>query len=101
MNLEELKVVSEMLATLGQTGSTAFIWWLIANYGTTFVTHLFLIFGVTFSINRGIMFIGHTSQIKEIYNSIMGTNVRCGLYDNNDHSNLLNRISELKGNKCK
>lgn len=37
MNTEELKMIVDMLSSLGANGKEAFIWWLVAQYGLSFI----------------------------------------------------------------
>lgn len=43
--MEELKIVMEAIAQLGQAGKEAFVWWLVLTYGTKILTSMMVLTG--------------------------------------------------------
>ena len=55
MNTEELKMVLEAIASLGESGKEAFIWWLALKYGAELLTSLMMLsaaLGIPFLLLR-------------------------------------------------
>ncbi len=66
MNIEELKLVLETVATVTDDAKTVAIWYFVLNYGTSFVLSLSALIGLLYSIITVVRYLVNTNEWAKI-----------------------------------
>ncbi len=66
MNIEELKLVLETVATVTDDAKTVAIWYFVLNYGASFVLSLSALIGILYSIITVVRYLVHTNEWAQI-----------------------------------
>lgn len=75
MNIEEIKMITETISTLGVQGKEAFIWWLILDKGLCFLVAVFLIIAAYKAVIHLVFQNYCVSSLKRLYFLATGRSV--------------------------
>ena len=94
MNTEEIKLITDLLQSLGENGKEAFIWWLAVKYVAWYVTILIGIDIGGFFVVRVVAAFNGEQRLKEIRDLLnVGDS---GWYSDHEHRAVIRKIAELK-----
>lgn len=93
MNTEELKLITDLLASLGNNGKEAFIWWLAVKYLAHYITVLLGIGIGGFIVVRVVAAFNGEQRLKEIRDLLrVGDS---GWYSDAEHRAVMRKVAEL------
>lgn len=93
MSTEEIKLITDLLSSLGANGKEAFIWWLLINYLAHYVTILLSIGVAGFVVIHVVAKFNNEPRLKDIRDLLrVGDSWR---YTDIEHKAVLRKIAEL------
>lgn len=95
MNIEEIKMITEMIVSLGAQGKEAFIIWLVATHGLTLLECIMAVGVFIYTVKKVIHALSCERYCNEIYKLVMDEKVFLS-FDESDFNKIKGKLNERK-----
>lgn len=95
MNIEEIKIITDMIVSLGAQGKEAFIIWLVMTQGISLIKLLSFFAAIVYCVNRIVRVVFLEDHMREVYKIVVGCD--CGyFFDKSSIDKIKDKLNERK-----